>query len=178
MLLLVGGVLLAFELVPAPLTLYSAEVPPLYGHVAAAPDGVVLLELPYGIRDGVSSVGDFTARTQFYQTAHGKTIMGGYLSRLARHRVRELRADPVSHALAILSERKQLTRSQEMALLREAPGFIRRNNVGYVVIDRARSTASFQGLAIKGFRLRHVETNGDLSLYATDFAAETVALTN
>jgi hypothetical protein len=162
------GIVLAFELLPAPRVLYSATVPPLYRHVAAAPRGTTLLELPYGVRDGTSSIGNFTARTQFYQTAHGKTIMGGYLSRVSWRRLAELRADPVRDALAALSENRRLTAMQEAALVRGGPAFIRASNVGFVVIDRDRVSSDFQSLAIKAFRLRHVETNGELSLYATD----------
>jgi hypothetical protein len=162
------GVLLAFELLPAPRALHSAAVPPLYRHVAAAPPGVVLLELPYGVRDGTYSVGNFTARTQFYQTAHGKPIRGGYLSRVSRRRLDEVRADPVRQALAALSENRDLTPTQEAALMRGGPAFIRGGNIGFVVIDRDHASRELQGLAIKAFRLRHIETNGPLSLYATD----------
>jgi hypothetical protein len=166
--LLTAGAALAFELLPAPFTLHSAEIPPLYRHVAAAPRDVKLLELPFGIRDGTSSVGNFTARTQFYQTAHGKTIMGGYLSRLSARRVDDLRADPVRNALAILSENRRLTPQQEAALLAHGLAFIRAWNIRFVVIDRDASSDVLFGMAIKAFRLDHVETNGPLSLYITD----------
>lgn len=162
-----AGLLLAFELLPAPRTLHSAEIPPLYRHVAAAPADAKLLELPFGIRDGTSSVGNFTARTQFYQTAHGKTIMGGYLSRLSDRRVRELRSDAVRNALAILSENGRLTPEQETELLARGLAFVRAWNIAYVVVDRAGASELLSGMAIKAFRLRHVETNGTLSLYAT-----------
>jgi hypothetical protein len=143
-------------------------VPPLYKRVAAAPESVTLLELPYGVRDGVSSVGNFVARTQFFQTAHGKTIMGGYLSRIPKRRIDELRMDPVRRALAILSEDRRLRPADETAMLAAAPTFLRANNIGFVVIDHERTNETFEGLAIKAFRLRHLETNGSLSLFATD----------
>jgi hypothetical protein len=161
------GALLLFELLPAPMTLYSAEVPSLYQHVLRAPRDTRLLELPFGIRDGTSSVGNFTARTQFYQTLHEKTIMGGYLSRLSSRRIEDLRADPVRNALAILSENGRLTQQQETELLARGPAFIKAGNVRYVVIDRAASSEVLAGMAIKAFRLDHVETNGALSLYVT-----------
>ena len=168
--LLTVGIALAFELLPAPFPLHSAEIPPLYRHVAAAPRDVRLLELPFGIRDGTSSVGNFTARTQFYQTAHEKTIMGGYLSRLSSRRVDDLRADPVRNALAILSENRRLTAPQETDLLAHGLAFVRAWNIRYVVIDRNASSDVLFGMAIKAFRLDHVETNGPLSLYITDSA--------
>lgn len=162
-----AGVLLAVELLPAPLTLYSAEIPPLYRHVAAAPSDLTILEIPYGVRDGVSSVGNFTARSQFFQTAHGKTLMGGYLSRIPRRRVDELRMDPVRRALAILSENRRPRAADEAAMLEAAPEFVRTNHIGFVVIDHERANPTFQGLVIKAFRLRHIETNGSMSLFAT-----------
>jgi hypothetical protein len=167
--LLVGaGLLLAAELLPAPLTLYSAEIPPLYRRVAAAPSTVTLLEIPYGVRDGVSSVGNFSARTQFFQTSHGRTVMGGYLSRIPRGRVDDLRKDPVTRALAILSEKGRLQPADETAMLNAAPDFLRANHIGFVVIDRDRTDGAFEALVIKAFRLRHLETNTSLSLFATD----------
>lgn len=167
LILVVVGVVLAVELLPAPRALHSAEVPPLYRHIAAAPSDVKVLELPFGIRSGTASVGNFTARTQFYQTAHEKTIMGGYLSRVSERRVAELRADAVRNALAILSENGRLTASQETAFLAKAPEFVRQWNVRFVVIDHEAASPVLSGMAIKGFRLEHVETNGLMSLYAT-----------
>ena len=41
-------------------------------------------------------------------------------------------------------------------------------NIRYVVIDSAAASPVLSGMAIKAFRLTHVETNGDLSLYETD----------
>ena len=71
------GALLVFELLPAPRLLYSATIPTVYRHVAAAPDDTRVLELPSGVRDGTMSVGNFTARSQFFQTSHGKKLIGG-----------------------------------------------------------------------------------------------------
>lgn len=167
MILAVAALLLGFELLPAPRPLHSARVPSIYRHVAAAPADTTLLELPYGIRDGMSSIGDFSARTQFYQTAHGKPIMGGLLSRVSKRRVDELRADPVRHALARLSEGRELRYEEELALLNGGPAFVRNRNIGFVVIDHDKTPAEYRGLVIKAFRLQHVESDGPLALYAT-----------
>ena len=43
-----------------------------------------VLELPFGVRDGTSLDGQLHRRgTQYFQTAHGKAIIGGYLSRVS-----------------------------------------------------------------------------------------------
>ena len=164
----VAGIALAAEMLPAPMTLYSAEIPPLYRHVAAAPQSTVLLEIPTGVVDGVSNLGGFTARTEFNQTAHGKTVMGGFLSRIPRQRVDDVLADPVFRSLAFLSEKKMLAAGEEAVLVQEGPSFIRRNRIGFVVVDRARASHAFEDLVVRAFGLRHLETNGGFVLYSTD----------
>jgi hypothetical protein len=165
-LLVIAGALLAFELLPAPITLYSANIPSIYKRVAAAPDDVGILELPFGVRDGTSSLGNFTARTQFFQTAHGKTIMGGYLSRVSKRRIRELRADPVLNPLVLLSENRPVTADQERQLMAEAPAFAHRNSLGFVIIDRARTSETLRTTAIRAFRLQRIDRDREFELYA------------
>lgn len=159
------AVLLAIELLPAPLTLYSASVPDIYRHVAMAPPETRLLELPFGVRDGTSSVGNFTARSQFFQTAHGKSLIGGYLSRLAWGRLPELRAHEVLQPLILLSEGLPIPGPLESRGIEIGPQFIREERVAYVVIDRSRSSDALTRFAIRAFRLAHIESDGPLDLY-------------
>ena len=164
--LLAGAfVLLAAELLPAPLTLYSAGIPTIYRHVAAAGADARVLELPFGVRDGTSSTGNFTARTQFYQTAHEKFLIGGYLSRVSSARVSAMRRDDMLDALMMLSEGSSLDPARVARLAELGPDFIARSRVSFVVIDRARTPAPLADFATAAFRLEHVETDGDLELY-------------
>ena len=160
------GVLLIFELLPAPIPLYSAAVPDLYRRIAAAPDDVRVLELPFGIRDGTSSVGDFTARSQFYQTVHGKRLIGGYLSRVSSRRVRDTRRDPMLDALIWLSEGRELDASRWRSLVEAGPEFVERAKIGFVVIDRRRTTRAIREFAGRAFELQLIESDGDFELYA------------
>jgi hypothetical protein len=112
---------LLFELSPVPRLLYSASVPAFYTRVALDPRDVTLMELPVGVRDGTSSVGDFTARSQFFQTVHGKPLVGGYLSRVSRKRIAQLRQDPLLDALITLSEGGTLDGVREAALVERGP---------------------------------------------------------
>jgi hypothetical protein len=152
--------LLAFELLPAPRPLYSAEIPHIY-----RPSDVRLLELPFGIRDGTSSVGNFTARSQFFQTAHGKRLIGGYLSRVSRRRIADLQRDPMLDAIAWLSEGKALDDSRRATLVETGPAFLGRSKIAYVVIDMNRSPAPLRDFAVQAFRLRLVDRAGPLELY-------------
>jgi hypothetical protein len=159
------GVLLVFELLPAPRPLYSAAVPALYRLVAAAPDDVRVLELPFGVRDGTSSVGNFTARSQYFQTAHGKRLIGGYLSRVSKRRVRDIRRDPMLDALIWLSEGHELDPSRWRSLVEAGPSFAERSTIGFVVIDCARSSEAIREFAIRAFNLQLIEADGNFELY-------------
>lgn len=157
---------LVFELLPAPRPLYSATVPRIYERIAADPRGDVrVLELPFGVRDGASSVGNFTARSQFYQTFHHKPILGGYLSRLSRRRVQEVRASRILFALIKLSEGRRIRPHSMQALVREGPRFVRRAEIGYVVIDRRRASPALVDFAIRVLRLERIDVDGEFELY-------------
>jgi hypothetical protein len=165
--LAVVGVLLAIELLPAPRPLYSAAIPAIYQTIAADPrPDVRVLELPVGIRDGTSSMGDFSPRTQYFQTAHGKGIIGGYLSRVSPIRRVATAKSRVLGALVTLSEGHALSADRELAARAGVDGFLRRTRVGYVVIDETRASPGLIDFAIDLFGLTLVAREGPLALYA------------
>jgi hypothetical protein len=163
--LITTSAVLLFELLPAPRPLYSAAIPRIYQHVAESPDDVRVLELPSGVRDGTQSVGDFTARTQFFQTAHGKRLIGGYLSRVSRRRVADVRRDPMVDALIWLSEGRAIDASRRQSLVEAGPSFVDRANVGFVVVDAARAPEVLRQFAIEAFGLHFVDRDDGFELY-------------
>ena len=160
-----AGLVLALELLPAPRTLYPADVPSIYRTVQAAPSDAAVLELPFGIRDGTMSIGNFSARTQFYQTSHERIVMGGYLSRVSRTRALELEADPVEYSLALLSEGKSISNASRLSIVGRGPAFLRENHIAFVVIDQQRTPPALRDLAIEAFRLEPVGADGQLELF-------------
>ena len=99
------ALMVAIELLPAPRPLYSAAVPDVYRLIAATGnESGRLLELPTGIRDGTSSLGDFNASSAYFQTSHKRPLIGGYLSRVSSWRKTESRRTPMLRALFALSE--------------------------------------------------------------------------
>jgi hypothetical protein len=159
------GVLLAFELWPVPRTLYAATMPSIYRIVAADPRPVRVLELPFGIRDGLSSIGDYSAASQFYQTFHGKALVGGYLSRVSEQRKRLYLRQPVRRALITLSERRPLGATAADQARRQAAAFIAQANLGYIVVDVARTTPELRAFAVAIFDLIKVDEGGGYELY-------------
>jgi hypothetical protein len=164
-LLSVVTAVMLFELLPAPRPLYSGSVPRFYARVAEQPADVRVLELPVGVRDGTSSVGDFTARSQFFQTVHGKPLVGGYLSRVSRRRIKEMRQDPMLDALVTLSEGGRLDASRERQLIDRGPDFLRRTRVGSVVIDARRTSPQLRDFAVRALHLQRIDGEGALDLY-------------
>jgi hypothetical protein len=161
----VAGALLLVELFPAPRMLYSAEIPAFYRAIAADPRPVRIVELPFGVRDGVSSAGNFSARYQYYQTLHGKKLMGGYLSRISKKRLGDMRAQPTLDALLTLSEGQALAPDHAARIRERAPGFLRRANVGYVVIDQAAAPRVLSDFVVDAWHLEEIERLGNLILY-------------
>jgi hypothetical protein len=165
-LLAVVGMLLAIELVPGPRTLYSAGIPALYETIARDPrPDVRVLELPVGLRDGTSSMGNFSARTQYFQTAHGKAIVGGYLSRVSPRRRLDATRAPVMNALCTLSEGHDLSADQNAAARGRVDAFLRRTRLGYVVVDETRASPALVEFATDLFGLTLVSREGPMALY-------------
>jgi hypothetical protein len=158
--------LLCIELLPAPRAVYSAAIPSIYRIVAADPrPEIAVLELPFGLRDGTMSVGNYTARTQFYQTAHHKPILGGYLSRVSQRRVADTRRDPVLRSLLQLSEGRVVSEDEPEVFRAQWKAFTRLFAVGYVVVDDARASAELRSLIGSTLRLSEIGVDGSLHLY-------------
>jgi hypothetical protein len=156
---------LVFELLPIPRHLFSAVIPHIYAEVARAPEDARVLELPFGVRDGTSSAGNFTARSQFFQTYHHKRLIGGYLSRVSKRRVTDMRRVDMLDALIVLSEGGHLDPRRAHRLIAKAPDFVNDARVQFVVIDTARSPDELQAFARAAFRLIPVASDGPLELY-------------
>jgi hypothetical protein len=170
--LLVAGIgaLLLFELLPAPRTLYSAEVPTVYRVVAADPRPIRVLSLPFGLRDGVSSRGNYSSSSQFYQTFHEKRLVGGYISRLPNLSIERYRRNSTLRVLLRLSEGTPVEPELYERALAEADRTLRRLDIGYIVVDPRRSSPELVAFAHRAFQTTLVLEEGGLALYRTPMA--------
>lgn len=167
-----AGVLVLLELFPGPRPLYSAAVPSVYVTVREDPRPVRVLELPFGVRDGVSSEGDFSARYQFHQTVHGKRLLGGYLSRVSQRRFREVGGTPLLAGLLRLSEGRELPTQELGQLAAVVPELIERAQIAWVVIHPSRTPPALARFAESAFDLELVAHDGDTVLYRTRALAD------
>jgi len=158
-------VLLLIELVPA-VPLHSAAIPSIYQTIANDPrPEVAVLELPFGVRDGTRSVGNFTARTQYFQTTHHKPILGGYLSRVSQLRVAQMRRHMVLRLLMYLSEGNRLSRAIPPITRAQWDEFTSAYSIGYVVVDHARAAPELKLLVDSTLHLTEIGQDGPFHLY-------------
>jgi hypothetical protein len=154
--LVAGG--LAIELLPVPRALYDTDLPPAYQMIAAdsgRPGRV--LELPAGVRDGTSSLGDFNARTMYYQTQQRRPVVGGYLSRVSEWRRRESRRDRVLNPLYQLSSGAPMPPPDAIAATREArEAFLARSCLAFVVVDLRKASEALREFARDALRLESI----------------------
>jgi hypothetical protein len=163
--LAVVGALVVFELLALPRPLFSAAVPSVYRTIAADPRDVRVLDLPFGVRDGLVTYGAFSPASQFYQAVHGKPIIGGYLSRISEAKLDYYRGNPLLRALMDLSEGQPVGPAERESAVAAAPAFLAASHLGYVVIDDARTSADLRALAIEALGLTPVDRGDGRVLY-------------
>lgn len=171
----VVGLLLCFELLPAPRRVYSAYVPEFYKIIAADPRPVRVLTLPLALGDGLSSRGEHSAAAQFYQTVHEKPLVGGYMSRLPRRHVRGYRGMKVIRTLMDLSEGRRINPARLESFIERAHSVLPQQRIGYVVIDTTRASPQLIAFARAAYDLELVATDGPQHLYRTELASPTPA---
>jgi hypothetical protein len=159
--------LLLFELSPAPRYLHSARVPSVYDIIAADPRPVRILQLPFGLRDGTVSYGNYSADYQFFQTFHGKQMLGGYLSRLPTTGIDPYRQFRLMRVLLDMSAGQEITQERFDRALLSSRQRIEQLNVKYVVINRERATAQLEEFARRGFGMKEVARDGPHILLKT-----------
>ncbi|HET7695974.1 MAG TPA: hypothetical protein VFK57_09730 [Vicinamibacterales bacterium] len=163
------AVALAVELLPAPRPLHAAVVPHVYELIATTarhPDEAArLLELPAGLRDGTSSLGNYNPASPFFQTRHRRPVIGGYLSRVSKWRKRRNASDPMMGALTTLSEGRPLSAEAAAAARDWRETFLRRSCVRYVILDAGRAPGGLREMAVDLLDLASVHRDGTYELF-------------
>ena len=158
----------ALELVPAPRALHSAAIPEIYERIAAGTnrdESGRLLELPTGMRDGTSSMGNYSALSSYFQTGHRRPLVGGYLSRVSRWRKAQSIRVPMLRALMTLSEGGVMSDDDARDARRTSDRFLQRSCTRFVMVNKRLASRELQAFAIESLRLTLVEEDGTHALY-------------
>jgi hypothetical protein len=110
----------------------SGDVPRVYHRLAAMEDGV-LLEIPFGLRDGFHHLGDERTVEMFYQTVHHKKLLAGLVSRPDRQLFQRFEQEPVVADLIRMEDDPQWTPPAAPSP-KDVTAFLRTFGVGYILI--------------------------------------------
>ncbi len=134
--LVVGGLaaLVLFEHAAFPLPLSDARVPRVYDRIAAEPGPFALLQIPLGWRNSFGVFGVERTQIQYYQSRHGKPMLGGNISRAPAFKMAYFRRIPLFQAIAQV-EFGQTPDPDLVAQARaQAPALMRLYNVRYLLL--------------------------------------------
>lgn len=128
-----------------------------YDSMRAEAGDFTLLEVPFGIRSGLDSIGNGGERFQYYQHIHNKRLVNGSVSRLPVSVFEFYRSHPVLLFLAGESVPEQ------GILQRDFADILKSSKIKYVVVHRSYLT-EVQAKQIETF----LETQPQLDLFATE----------
>ena len=96
--------LLALDYLPAPIPLTALDRPAVYEQLRTIDDSGAVIEVPFGIGDGLSpGRGSQERRLLYYATIHGHPVVGGYIGRMPPDVAQAYEAMPVVGNLLRLS---------------------------------------------------------------------------
>ena len=126
--------LILFEHLAVPLPLTDLRVPALYEQIAADPRPVSVLQAPLGWRNSFGVLGPESTLLQSYQSAHGKPILGGNISRAPDFKMDYFRRIPYFYALTEIEFGRPVAPEVLAAAQAQASDLMLLYDTGYVVL--------------------------------------------
>jgi hypothetical protein len=149
--------LLAVDYLNAPVALTSLDRPPIYERLAAIEDAGAVIEVPFGIGDGLTvGRGSQQRRLLYHATIHGHPVVGGYIGRMPPGVAQAYEAMPVVGNLLRLS-------SGEEALVDESAAAL---PFRYLVLDTATASGELRDYVRSTLDLDMLASEGGRELYA------------
>ena len=133
---IVGGLLAAlilFEHLTLPFPLTDARVPAVYAEIAADPNPVSVMQFPLGWRNSFGTYGPERTRIQYFQTGHGKPMLGGNISRAPDFKMGYFERLPFFQAFRNVQSGADVDEGLRSAALEQADELMHLYNVGYAI---------------------------------------------
>ncbi len=124
---------LLVEHLAVPLPTTDARVPEIYSQIAAEPDDFSLLQLPLGWRNSFGVLGSERTQLQYYQSVHGKAIIGGNISRAPAFQMDYFRRIPLFQALTDLEMYQEVPPEVDAAARAQASALMGLYDVRYFI---------------------------------------------
>ena len=138
------GALIVLENLSVPLPLSNYHVPAVYDRIAADPGDFSVLEIPLAWRNGFRVTGPLDKAfmfAQFYQTTHGKHLLGGNTSRNPGFKFQYFTEAPVINSLLALETGHDVPQEIIDRDRRQAADVLRFFRVRYIVVHKLASSS-------------------------------------
>ncbi|MGC8780993.1 MAG: interleukin-like EMT inducer domain-containing protein, partial [Anaerolineae bacterium] len=133
--ILAAGILLEHLAVPLPTT--DARVPEIYRMIAAEPGEFAVMQLPLGWRNSFGVLGSEQTNLQYFQTVHGKPMIGGNISRAPAYKMAYFGRIPLFKALTALEMYRPVDAQTDAAARATAADLMALYNVRYFITTPA-----------------------------------------
>lgn len=131
-LLLIAAILYEHLALPAPLS--DARVPTVYEQIAADPEPNSVMQIPLGWRNSFGVFGAERTQLQYYQTVHGKPMLGGNISRAPDFKMGYFERLPLFQAIRTIEFGGELSEELRAAAQDEAGDLMYLYNTDYVLL--------------------------------------------
>jgi hypothetical protein len=129
---LLAIVILAEHLaVPLPTT--DAAIPTVYRQIAQEPGVFAIMQLPLGWRNSFGVLGSEQTNLQYFQTAHGKPMIGGNISRAPAYKMDYFARIPLFKALTDLELYREVSPETDAAARKQAGDLLALYDVRYLI---------------------------------------------
>ncbi len=160
--------LLLFEHLSLPLPLSDLRLPPAYDAVAADGRDGALLDLPVGWRNGFNVFGKSDVVIMFeqwYQTFHGRPLLGGNTSRNPESKFQYFLEHPVIGVLAALQDGRSVPAEDFQRAQALGPQLLQFLNVHTVLVHRDKVPADFEAALTALFPLDLADVHDGIARY-------------
>ena len=153
--------LLALDYLHAPIPLTALDRPAVYEQLATIADNGAVIEVPFGIGDGLSTGrGSQERRLLYNATIHGHPVVGGYIGRMPPNVAQAYETMPVVGNLLRLS-------SGEEAIEEDAPSSL---PFRYLVLDTSTASPELIDYVRSALDIDLISSGGSKRLYAVQGA--------
>ncbi len=165
--------LVVADYLPAPFPLLALDRPAIYDTLRERPEPGALCELPIGVGDGIGTVrAPDTNRLYealYHQTIHGRSLVGGFVSRLPPGVVSAYEHDQLIGALWRLSGHQPAWNDDPPLPDRwQAAASFEHDGIRFVMLDRSRASHTLVDYVERRLPLKLVAQDAVRSLYLVE----------
>ena len=127
------GIAVLAEHLAVPLPTTDAAIPAVYRQIAAEPGEFAIMQLPLGWRNSFGVLGSEQTNLQYFQTAHGKPMIGGNISRAPAYKMDYFARIPLFRALTDLELYREVSPETDAAAREQAGDLMALYDVRYFI---------------------------------------------